>query len=225
MQIIVLPGLDGDGNLAQPFCDALRGHSVTALNYPDHLTSYADLVPWVLAQLPKGPVTLIAQSFSGPVAAQLVQQQSAKIDAVVYVATFAMRPRRIPKGAVRAARYLPITSGFMIKLMQPWITGQWSDAAFLAQFSQSLSRVKSETLIARLRAVLSVDVRSHITHATVPSIYLRASCDRLVPRRASTAFSNVVTVEGPHFLLQTVPTEAAAVVADFLNTLSVDRAP
>jgi pimeloyl-ACP methyl ester carboxylesterase len=49
----------------------------------------------------------------------------------------------------------------------------------------------------------------------VPTLYLRATEDRFVPRSAAAPFARlasgarVVEIEGPHFLLQANPVEAA----------------
>jgi pimeloyl-ACP methyl ester carboxylesterase len=59
----------------------------------------------------------------------------------------------------------------------------------------------------------------------VPVLYLRATEDRLVPRRCADTIAaaipqtHIVDVEPPHFLLQAAPTATAAAVRAFIETL------
>jgi len=59
----------------------------------------------------------------------------------------------------------------------------------------------------------------------LPCCYLRASQDRLVPAACSAWFERKFTrcelneIDGPHFLLQTRPMEAAQAIARFMNGL------
>jgi pimeloyl-ACP methyl ester carboxylesterase len=89
----------------------------------------------------------------------------------------------------------------------------------------ALRRVSSTTLAARLKAMARIDVGSLASRAGVPSLYLRATQDRVVPPRAATAFAKlapqarVVDIEGPHCLLQCNAPVAASVLERFLSEL------
>jgi pimeloyl-ACP methyl ester carboxylesterase len=70
--------------------------------------------------------------------------------------------------------------------------------------------------------VLGVDVAALLARVDVPVLYLRASEDWLVPKSASDDFAALpcirfADIEGPHFLLQAKPSEAAAHVEAFLR--------
>jgi pimeloyl-ACP methyl ester carboxylesterase len=73
----------------------------------------------------------------------------------------------------------------------------------------------------RLRSVLEVDVTSQLQRIRVPILYLRADEDRVVPAAASDLISRinnsakVVTIEGPHALLQTNPNACASAIKEF----------
>jgi len=60
----------------------------------------------------------------------------------------------------------------------------------------------------------------------VPVLYLRATEDRLVPRRCADAIAEtvartrIVDIEAPHTLLQVAPAAAAAAVTAFVDTLA-----
>jgi pimeloyl-ACP methyl ester carboxylesterase len=75
----------------------------------------------------------------------------------------------------------------------------------------------------RLNAVVEVDVSDALRKITHPVLYLRATDDVLVSRRAMEvvlaikAGVKVVEIPGPHFLLQTKGRESAAAVSRFLR--------
>ncbi len=69
--VVLLPGMDGTGELFAPFLSSLAGIcSVQVIRYPrDADLTYAELQQYVMNQLPVSePITLIAESFSGPIA-------------------------------------------------------------------------------------------------------------------------------------------------------------
>ena len=83
--------------------------------------------------------------------------------------------------------------------------------------------VSPATLVARLRAIARVDVSDDLRAITLPTLYMRATEDRLVPRSAGDYYARlaragrVVDLEGPHFLLQARPTLAATEIRKFIG--------
>jgi pimeloyl-ACP methyl ester carboxylesterase len=98
-----------------------------------------------------------------------------------------------------------------------WLVGKQMRAPLKA----ALAKVTSSALRARMRAVLAVDVRSRLAACNVPILYLQAKSDLLVPPGAAKAITRIkpevqlVAFDAPHFLLQTVPQEAAREVTAF----------
>src|SRR5687768_4116314 len=92
-QTILLPGLDGTGDLFAPFVAAApSGFPVQCVRLPDDSQrSYEELAEWVCARLPAEPVALIAESFSGPLAV-LIADRCARVAAVVLCASFVKPP-------------------------------------------------------------------------------------------------------------------------------------
>jgi pimeloyl-ACP methyl ester carboxylesterase len=74
-----------------------------------------------------------------------------------------------------------------------------------------------------MKAVIGADVVDVLRSIAVPVLYLRGSEDRLVPPAASRLVLNNVSrgrveeLVAPHFLLQTVPNEAAKLVEEFVR--------
>lgn len=101
------------------------------------------------------------------------------------------------------------------------------DAQLRAPFKAALALVSSAALRARMRAVLKVDVSDRLAKCSVPILYLRAKHDWLVPRAASHLIAKIVPAakvvdfDAPHFLLQTMPQQAARDVAAFMRHCAV----
>lgn len=226
MKVIVLPGLGGTGSLLQPFCDAMpEEYTARGLSYDDELTAYDDVVAYVRAQLPVEDHVIVAESFSGPVAIALAAQGIPDLRGIVCVATFARRPRYVPQVAVSLAGFLPLTSRLFVFSGMPFLMGRWGTPAFRRQFADILASIPKATLLGRIWAVRCVDVTDALDRVQVPILYLQASRDRLVPRKAARDFTDIKVIDGPHFLLQANPTDAAAAVAAFLRQLTAPTGP
>jgi pimeloyl-[acyl-carrier protein] methyl ester esterase len=76
-------------------------------------------------------------------------------------------------------------------------------------------------MLTRLNDVAMVDVTTEANSIGVPTLYLRASVDRVVPSSAGDAIqrniphATITELAGPHLLLQACPHEAAKRIADF----------
>jgi pimeloyl-ACP methyl ester carboxylesterase len=84
-----------------------------------------------------------------------------------------------------------------------------------------LPQVPVATLKARLLAVLAVDHTPLLSQIQVPILALCASQDRLVPKEATDWIRahrpiDIVTLQGPHWLLQTRPEVCAQAIQAFL---------
>jgi pimeloyl-ACP methyl ester carboxylesterase len=114
-------------------------------------------------------------------------------------------------------------SALPLVLLSFFVLGRFSSAALRRSLAESLAQVSSSALRARAGAALAVDVSAKLSSVDVPVLYLRASEDRVVPTEASlsiTALSpntKIVEFSAPHFLLQVLPTQTAAIVRDFMK--------
>jgi len=94
-----------------------------------------------------------------------------------------------------------------------------------------LGLVTADVLRQRARSVLTVDVSAPLAIIKVPVLYLRATEDRIVPPSSSqliaalAAQTKIVDLPGPHFLLQVLPSAAAAVVANFMGLVTPGSHP
>src|SRR5688500_4590733 len=103
--LILLPGLDGTGNLFEKFAAcAPSDWPLRTLQLPsERPRASLELAGSLLAQLPKASGALIAASFSGPLAILLANRCS-RVRAVVLCATFVRRP--LPGLLARGPKFL-----------------------------------------------------------------------------------------------------------------------
>jgi pimeloyl-[acyl-carrier protein] methyl ester esterase len=223
--LILLPGMDGTGELFAPFVSALGGEfDVRIVRYPgDHCGGYDELEAIARAAIPEDrPYVLLGESFSGPIAISIAASAPGRIRGLVLCCTFARNPRPGLASIRALLGAIPLKA-----LPAGWLVGPPMRSAFNA----ALAKVTTAALRARLRAVLSVDVRDRLADCPVPVLYLQAQRDFLVPRhaghfiqeaRAST--TRIVAFDTSHFLLQSTPVEAAREVLAFCRHVATDDA-
>jgi pimeloyl-ACP methyl ester carboxylesterase len=227
IDLILLPGMDGTGELFAPLLAELPlERPVTVVSYPDRAATYAEHVDVARAELPRDrPFVLLGESFSGPVAVRLAAEGRPNLRGLILCASFLTCPDLL----LRALR--PLTPFATPKLLPGFVAyrsllGRFDAPALRAAHRRALGHVSSRTLTARLRAMADVDVRAEMRRLDLPSLYVRAAGDRVVAARYGEEFlaharrGRLVDVEGPHLLLQARPREAAAEILGFLRQIA-----
>jgi pimeloyl-ACP methyl ester carboxylesterase len=215
--------MDGTGTLFADFVSALGARAIV-VSYPiDRALDYEELAALARRSLPADePFILVGESFSGPIAIQLGAERVPGLQAIVLVCSFAKAPIVIPSLLQRLAASIPVSR------IPAWLAGSLLLGRFHSDYiethlMEALRKVKSAVWKGRLQAVMSVDRTSCLSRIEVPVLYLRASEDRVVFRSAAELISRhvqrlrIVKIEGPHFLLQAKPAEAAAAIKGFAN--------
>ena len=226
--LVLLPGMDGTGILFEPFVAALgNGTRVAVVTYPTlgHSQTYAGLRDLAaLALPPEGPLVLLGESFSGPIAISLAAANPKRVVGVVLCCTFVRNPRpglRWLSGLASIPAPLPPSS-----ILSSMLFGRFATPRLSRMLRDALAQVQPTILRARLRAVVSVDVRAQARALEVPVLYLKGTSDRMVPTPATVEAQHhcrnmkVQLFDAPHCLLQVVPEEAASAVADFIDTVA-----
>jgi pimeloyl-ACP methyl ester carboxylesterase len=225
--LVLLPGMDGTGELFEPFVQAMgSGYKILCMRYPgDMAMGYDELEKFVRKRLPKkSSYVVLGESFSGPIAARLAGSPPRGLAGVILCCTFVKNPRprlsaprwlldRVP------AKTVPVLA------MAGVMMGRYSTSNLRVALGRALAQVSDATLKSRMLAVQSVDATQSLAVAKVPVLYLQAAQDYVVPKGAAAEVlahlpsTTVVSINGPHFLLQTCPIAAAAEVARFTGSV------
>ena len=224
--LVLLPGLDGTGRMFAPFVEAAEGLGLEArvVAYPPALVSCPACVHHARTLLPRDrPFVLLGESFSGPVALALAAEPPENLAALVLCGTFAKNPR---PGLGPLAPLLPILPGRLpLALIRFLLLGPWATEPLAERLTGLLPHLPPATAKGRLRSVAALDQTALLPRIRVPALLLRGDRDRLVPPaatawlRAHLSAPDLVTLHGPHWLLQARPEACAQAVAAFLDRL------
>jgi pimeloyl-[acyl-carrier protein] methyl ester esterase len=222
--LIVLPGLDGTGTLHGAFFDALRPllpKAARVIAYPsDAVLSYLQLEQLARAALPLSePFLLLGESFSGPIALRIAADPPPNLVGLVLSTTFANKPLPLARLLAWLARITPVRA-IPSHVFSYFLLGRWSTTVLRKALQRALSDAGPSVLRARARAALEIDVTASLGNISVPTLALHASEDRLLGRSALRKLVKirgirVVTIAGPHLLLQSAPDACAEAIAEF----------
>lgn len=216
---VLLPGLDGTGELFERFVAMTPpGCDAQCMALPDDRPrSYRELAAWVGGRLPEGPVALIAESFSGPLAVLLAAEHP-RVEALVLCATFVTPP--LP-GALAHAPSVIWERPPPEALLSVLLTG--GDRELARSIRAAVARVSGALIASRVRQALRVNVTEALARVTCPVLVLSAKRDHIMRPRAHIAsklrVTRLVELDAPHLLLQTRPAEAWTHIESFLASL------
>jgi sigma-B regulation protein RsbQ len=162
VHLLLLPGMDGTGRLFDPLVRAL-GSPLTVVAFPsDRALGYEELLPIVeTAAAGKGDFVVIAESFSGPLAAMLARKKPLGLRGVVLCASFV----RCPVPRLRWLRTLVWPCWFWWtpkRLMHHFLLGRHGSADLRRLVDAAIGEVSPVVMAARVRAMLEVDVASEL---------------------------------------------------------------
>jgi pimeloyl-ACP methyl ester carboxylesterase len=227
--LVLLPGLDGTGELFVDFVAALpESWTATVVAYPtDRFLSYADLRSFVTAAVPESErFVLVAESFSTPLAISYASTNPPNLVAAIICSGFVGSPVRWP-GIVKA-----VAKPWLFRLKLPrtiaeyFLLGPHAAPGLLEQLRQALRGVSPDVLSGRVREVLDCDARDDLRRTTIPLLYLEATNDRLLSSSCKEEFSHIrpdvlfESVPAPHLVLQREPKKAATIITNFINDLT-----
>jgi pimeloyl-ACP methyl ester carboxylesterase len=227
MRLVLLPGMDGTGDLFAPLLRALpREVEATVVRYPrDLLMGREDLQAFVAAAVPKSdPYVLVAESFSGPLAILHAAACPPGLRALVLSATFASNP--LPP-SLQWVRVFVQSGVFRIgmpgEFVRTFLAGRDCPPELMALVLDVFRRLNPDVMAHRLRQVMDVDVESSVPSIAVPTLYLGADDDMLVGLRGLGQIAprlpglKSVVLPAPHLLLQARPAEAVREILAFVG--------
>jgi pimeloyl-[acyl-carrier protein] methyl ester esterase len=221
--------MDGTGKLFAEFEKALAGEfEITVASYPtDARRSYSELKESVLSLLPSSDsYALLAESFSSPLAIQCAADNPENLKTLILCAGFSTSPL---SGWSRffVSLVAPIASQFKLPNVgvRSFLVGQNAPETLLRAVRGAVSSVRPKVLAARIRAILACDVRKELTQVGASILYLRATEDKLVSERSLEEIlrikpdTRVISIAGPHLIIQREPRRTADAVVDYLHQL------
>jgi len=225
-KLVFLPGMDGTGNLFKKFIEHMGTLNYEVISYPvDINQDYQTLVNYVKSKLPDQDYVLIAESFSGPIAAELAKDKDLSgLKAVFFVSTFLSPPHRF---LLAISRLLPLK--VMNKLpgsrliYQKLFFGGYASNKLLNLFDKTINSIPKKVLKERLRTMQTLNFRA--SELDLPAAYLLPSNDKLVSRTKINEFRSyfpklkILELAGPHFILQARPEESAGLLREFIDSL------
>ena len=212
-----MPGFEGNGKLFAPLIPWLDSHfELKVIKYPD-LNSFDEYIECAQNQLPAEPgYSLLAESFSGPVAIALLAQRPGQIGASVLCSTFARSPLAT---LTKMANHVPQQMFSIGALGEYCLDGQ-------AEFDEDLSETQPlplniteqlDGVVLRHRiAVMSrIDVSALLPQIDPPVLLLHGRRDRIVSDLEARVIEqnlpgvNRVDLDAAHLLLQIRPQQCA----------------
>jgi len=227
--LVVLPGLDGTTDLLAAFTtEAQRFFAqVSVVAYPtERSASYAALERLARQALaPHRRFVLLGESFSGPIALSIAARPPPGLAGLVLSTTFARNPVPVLAPLAALIRFAPVRQ--LPRAALRWsLLGRWATPELEAQLAQALGRIAPQVLRDRAASALRVDVATDLVSIQTPTLYLRASHDRLMHRSAGDLImaripgARRVDLPGPHLLLQTAPAASARAIAHWFEALA-----
>ena len=227
--IVLLPGMDGTGELSEGFARSLaQSRPVYAVKYPEQdALGYAGLLQFVRSRLPPEPFVILGESFSGPIAIELAATLP-RVSGLILASSFARRP--VPT----------ILSPFAKTIDPRWLPQSAINAALFgatgtpdqrSQIHRVLARLGRNVLLVRAADVVAVDKLAQLAKVTCPILYLRGNRDRLIPCRCLDEIlqaqprAQVCRLDAAHMLLCTHGEAAAFRIEHFYRALRDAAAP
>lgn len=224
--LVLLPGLDGTGQLFAPLLKVLPPNfTATVVRYPptERLT-YEQLKPLLRQSIPlHQPFVLVAESFSGPLAIELATTHSHNLRALILCASFVSNPA---PPSLQWIRWLNAPFWFRYRLPSAFVryaAAMWDcEASVIDSLIEHTHSVRPEVLSHRFAQVMQINVQTQLRRCTVPLLYVRGTRDLLVMRHNWKTIARLkpdasyAEIDASHFVLQHKPVEAMAAIQTFL---------
>jgi pimeloyl-ACP methyl ester carboxylesterase len=222
--LVLLPGMHGTGGLFSAFAAELASDIVpVAVSFPVKAPlGYEELLPIVLASLPKEPGWILGESFSGPLALTAASVCPGKVKGVILCATFIVRP--LPRLAFpMARRLLPAWRCLPAGIRTRALVHGRAPGHLKTAVKDVLDSLDSGVIKARLRAMADVDCRSVFAGYRSPMMLLAGTKDGILGTRHLKMMVRMrpdvraEIFDAPHLLLQHAPARAAKAVGTFIH--------
>ncbi|MGJ4931070.1 alpha/beta fold hydrolase [Bradyrhizobium sp. HKCCYLS2038] len=222
--LILLPGMDGTGELLKPLAERLSAHRpVCIMAYPiDRHLDYVELTDFVGERLPGDRFVILGESFSGPIAVAIAATNP-DAAGLILASSFVRHPLPQWMSALTwllDVRWMPST------VIAAALMGSGATPELARTLRCVLRELPPSLLRARARDALRIDERLRLGETTCAMLCLHGSADRLIGRDeindivAARPDCELHRLDAPHMLLATLADAAAAIIDDFCNRLA-----
>lgn len=227
MRVVLLPGLNGSSDLFRPLLDELDDVSIQVLELSaEGPQDHDSLAASLHRQLGEAPFILLGESFSGAIAYRIALQQPTGLRGVIFAASFLS----CPSALLPLVRHLPIPRSLstLTAALKIFCVGRDVSDDLLQQLKQEIRLIPDALLRARLHSL--AELRAPQQRLALPALHLWPQQDRLVSHGVAGQLAEYcsdlrkVSIEGPHFILQTRPKVCAKAIRAFTTEL-LDKAP
>jgi len=221
--LILLPGMDGTGELFEPLLRILPSEIRTiVVRYPNRPQKFASLRTTIKEALPgNSSYVLLGESFSGRLAVSIAAGHPPGLVGYILVASFLRCPSVLLRGFPFIAR-MYMRAAIPRLAIRNRLLGRFSTPSLMAALDRALDQVSDATMRSRLQNLADADVVGDFSRVQLPGLYLRADEDRIVPASTGDALVasgtnlRVESISAPHMLLQAAPAQAAKIIFEFL---------
>jgi pimeloyl-[acyl-carrier protein] methyl ester esterase len=227
--LVLIPGLDGTGDLFEPLSGVLNTDidtSVVSFPHdklifdPELFASIRNVIPW------NREFIVVGESTSGPLAMRFAAEQHENVRAVILVSSFVSNPIVASGNWATAFLSKPwYEKPANAKSVRKHLLGRKVSGALVTRTVNALRTPWPEVLGHRIELMKKLDAREALQRWDKPLLYLRAEEDAFVSAASVKEVTQlnpsaqVVSVPGPHLLLQANPHGAAEVIHTFLQEL------
>jgi pimeloyl-ACP methyl ester carboxylesterase len=225
--LVLLPGLDGTGNLFANFILELPPTiKVITVAYPSQrFLTYSELVSWLGEIVPKeGPYAILGESYGSPLAVKFAATHPPNLIGIILCVGFISNPVRrygpLPRFLARPLFFRIRPPDFLREFFS---AGSHAPESLKIAMRRTVRSVNTEVFAKRARATIDCDAREEIRQVQVPLLYLQATQDRLVGKECLDEIKRLhpetisISIRTAHLLLQREPRVAAKAIIQFLE--------
>ncbi len=221
MKLVLLPGLDGTGQLFRRFLQVYPGETQVISLPGDGPQDHRALAQRIHSQLPTEDFVLLAESYSGLIAVHLMAMGLTRLKGVIFVASFLKSPN---PWLLRLGMFAPLErppGGVIPRFVyRSLILGKQASDGLIREFLQVITQLSPGLVKKRIRALKHLHAPT--LEVDVPIFYLQAQQDRLIGRDCWDDFkrrfpaAECYPIDGPHLLLQSQPKPTSLLVAQLV---------
>ena len=227
ISLMLLPGLDGTGELFKPLLSCFPEWIKTiVVSYPrDRFCSYGELKSIITDSLPKGdPFFILGESFSGPLAIRVSRDKPDGLRGAILCATFVRNPFILIPPWLKILSVTPIYMlwPLLLKIRALYAGEKYREIADLG--INAVKTVDPNVIAKRVKEILSVNVENDLRSCDIPILYIMGSRDHLIKRHNFRRIQKIrndirlAEIDTLHFVLQLEPRKSADILMEFMGS-------